>query len=728
MKLALSEEQELLRSSVARFLDDEATPARVRAAEPLGFDAALWAGLVELGVPAMRAPESAGGMSLFDAALVAEEAGRHVAPVPLVEVMVAAGLLARLGDAGRPWFDRVQTGQSIVVMAFRPVPDGEQVVPGGAVADAVIARDGDRVVLVERAAAHVSAANLGRSAIDRIDLRQGDRHVLAEGVHATALFLAAVEEWKLLTAAAQTGLSRRALEMASVYAGERHQFGRPIGSFQGVAHPLADAVSELDGARLLVWRAIWAIATARDDAGASISMAFWWASQASRNALLRALRTFGGYGLSVEYDIQLYFRRGKAMALPLGDPHDELVRVGDRLWLDAAADLPEAGEIGIDFGYGDEAEAFRQEVERFFDTEMTPDLRARAHQSTDSYDEGFQRKLAGAGLLYPDWPVEHGGQGRGRYDLSVLGEVYEANGWSRVMTGTTNMGAQMTMRFGSDALKAEALPRFADGSATSCLGFTEPSAGSDMFATRTRATRDGSDWIVNGQKIFTTGAHIADYVFLLTRTDPEATKHRGLTIFLVPMNLPGIEVQPVHTIQDERTNITFYSDVRVPDIYRLGAVDGGLEVMSAAMALEHGGEGYHVSHPALLDAGVAWARGNGAASMADPAVRARLARVAVHVEVADLLCRRAVWASVEGVASRSDGPMSKLFSTDIYVRDAADLLELTAPDSLFEGDDPLGVIEFKHRHALGQTIYGGTSEVHRSLVAEQALGLPKTRA
>ncbi len=226
-----------------------------------------------------------------------------------------------------------------------------------------------------------------------------------------------------------------------------------------------------------------------------------------------------------------------------------------------------------------------------------------------------------------------------------------------MIAGTTNMGAQMVMRFGSEALKAEVLPRFADGSACSCLGFSEPGAGSDMFATRTRATRDGDDWIVEGQKIFTTGAHIADYVFLLTRSDAQATKHRGLTIFLVPMTLPGIEVQPVHTIQDERTNITYYSDVRVPDRYRLGEVDGGLEVMAAAMSLEHGGEGYHVSHPALLDAGVAWARSaigaDGRPRIEDPMIRARLAKVAVHVAVADLLCKRAVWAGVEGVLSRT---------------------------------------------------------------------------
>ena len=352
--------------------------------------------------------------------------------------------------------------------------------------------------------------------------------------------------------------------------------------------------------------------------------------------------------------------------------------------------------------------------------------------SLDGFDPEMQRKLAEAGFLAPDWPVEYGGQGRGAYELSALQVAFEANDWSRVVIGTTNMGARMAMAFGSDALKQEVMPRFSAGTASSCLGFTEPSCGSDVFAAKTRAVRDGDDWIINGQKVFTTGAHVSDYVLLLTRTDPDVPKHKGLTMFLVPMSLAGIAVDALHTMQEERTNITYYADVRVPDKYRLGPVNGAVGVMASAMKLEHSGEGYHVSQPALIEAAVAWAHeasdDSGRKRIEDPDVRARIARAAVHNEVADLLCRRAVWAGAEGVTARAYGPMSKLFTSETYMKDAADLLELAAPDSLLEGHDPIGVLEFKHRHAMGTTIYGGTSEVHRSVVAEQALGLPRTRA
>jgi alkylation response protein AidB-like acyl-CoA dehydrogenase len=738
MNLGLSEEQTLLRDSFAKLLRAEATPARVRAAEPLGHDPALWASLVAFGIPAMRVPEAAGGgdMSLLDAALIAEEAGRHLASVPLVESIVAARLLAELGGEGQGWCERVMSGDAIVVLALheaglRP----EQLVPGAAVADAVLYLDEDEVVLLSGTPPNAASGNLGKSPMAPIDLEGGEgrtRHIVAHGPDARYAYLAALEEWKILTAAAQAGLGRRALELAAAYASEREAFGRLIGTYQGISHPLADSIIDIEGAQLLVWRAIWAMARGREDAAASVSMGFWFAARSTATAVTRSLRTFGGYGLSVEYDIQLYFRRGKAMALPLGDPKSELMRAADRLWGDGRwSPLPDPGEIEIEFGYGAAAEQFAAEVQQFFDDNVTPENRAAMLDSFDGYDGEMQRKLAAAGMLYPDWPVEFGGQGRSAYEASALGVVFEANDWSRVVPGTTNMGARMAMEFGSDALKQEALPRFAAGTASSCLGFTEPTCGSDLYAARTRAVRDGDDWIINGQKVFTTAAHVSDYVLLLTRTDPDVPKHKGMTMFLVPLTLPGIEIQALHTIQEERTNITYYADVRVPDMYRLGPVGGAIGVMASAMRFEHSGEGYHVSHPAIVEAAVAWARGavgdDGRPRIEDADVRARIANAAVNNEVADLLCRRAVWAGVEGVGNRSYGPMSKLFTTETYVKDSADLLELAAPDSLLEGYDAAGVLEYKHRHSLGTTIYGGTSEVHRSVVAEIALGLPRTR-
>jgi len=737
VKFGLDQEQRLLQESFARFFAAESTPARVRAAEPLGFDAKLWAGLVEMGAPAMRAAEEkgGGGLGLLEAAILAEEAGRHLASAPLIECVAAAGLLSALGGAeAEGWLKRI-AGGAIATLALDEIVAGRtQLIPGAAVADAVLGLEGDRVVLVAGTPPFAAPSNLASSPLRAMDLSGpaiGERHILAEGPAARRAYLAAIEEWKLLTAAALAGTARRALELAADYSRERIQFGQAIGSFQGVAHPLADSVTEVEGAQLLVRRAIWAIAHGRDDAAASAAMAFWWAGQSAGRAVTRAVRTFGGYGLTLEYDVQLYFRRAKAAALPLGDPRGTLLNVAERLWLGARPPLPEAGAVGLDFSFGEAGEKFAAEARRFFEANMTPALKAKAHHSTDGHDWDFHRKLAEAGYLYPDWPVEYGGQGRSRYEVSALNIVFEEFNWTRVPIGITNMGARMAMLFGSDALKREALPLFAEGKALSCLGFSEPSAGSDVFGAKTRAVRDGDDWIINGQKMFTTGAHLSRYVLLLVRTDPEAKKRDGLTLFLMPLDLPGVEIQAVHTLLDERTNITFYGDVRVPDRYRLGEVNRGIDVMAAALSLEHGGEGYHVSQLSLLRDATAWALDasgpDGKAPIESEEVRARLARVAVHTEVAGLLCRRAVWAAEEKIPGRAFGPMSKLFSTDSYLRDSADLLELAAPGSLLRGHDPIGRIELAARHSLGPTIYGGTSEVHRSIIAEQALGMPRTR-
>ncbi|MDX9741726.1 MAG: acyl-CoA dehydrogenase [Gammaproteobacteria bacterium] len=737
MNLHLTVEQQMLRSSVARLLQTESSPARVRRAEAGGFDSRLWAQLNALGIAAMRVPEHAGGggMSLFDAALVAEEMGRCLASVPFAESLPATRLLAALdGEPAKELLEAALDGGIVVMLPQELRPDETRVatvVEGGV----VLALDGGEVVAI-RGLDGRPVPNLGSGPFASVVLSganaEGERRVLASGRAARAAFLAAIEEWKLLKAAMLVGVAHQALQMSAAYAVERHQFGKPIGSFQGVAHPLADALAEVDGARLLVWHAISAIAHDEHDAAALVSMAWWWAAQTSARVVAQALRTFGGYGVSLEYDIQLYYRRAKAWSLLAGDPQLELHAVADRLWGGGpAVPLPDAGEVSVTFGLGKAADAFADEVRRFFAANLTDELKAHAHHSVAGYHQGFHKQLAQAGLLFPHWPTAYGGREKSVFDVAALEEVFEEVGWQRITGPVTNQVAQTVMMFGSETLKREVLPRFASGDAVACLGFTEPSSGSDVFAARTRAERSGDEWLVNGQKIFTTAADVAGYIFLLVRTAPELPKHAGLTLFLVPMDLPGIEIQAIHTMQDERSNLTYLSEVRVPDRYRIGEVNGGTAVMSASLEIEHGGNQYRLSFSNMYRHAVAWAKTavrDGRALITQPDARRRLARVAVHQVVATDLCYRALWAAADGVPGRvAFGPMSKLFSTEHYRADAADLMDLAAPESLFPGRDGLGHVEIGYRQSIGMTLYGGTSEVHRSLVAEQGLGMPRSR-
>ena len=325
--------------------------------------------------------------------------------------------------------------------------------------------------------------------------------------------------------------------------------------------------------------AIWSIASAQREAAARICFAFAAAAESASTATSRALHAHGGYGLSLEYDIQLYYRRAKSWALAGGDPRDELLRAASRLWDEAAEPvaLPDAGPCALDFSLGPETDRIRAEARAFFERALTPELREKAHFSWDGHDADFQKQLASAGLLFPNWPREYGGRDRAPTSSPRCRRNIHRAGWSTHAIITTAMVGATLMKFASEELKREVLPRILAGEAVTSLGYTEPASGSDVAAAQTRAARDGENWVIDGQKMFTSGADRAQYVFLLTRSDPSAAKHKGLTMFLVPLDLPGIKIQPVHTLSDERTNVTYYNAVRVPDRYRVGEIRRRLE-------------------------------------------------------------------------------------------------------------------------------------------------------
>jgi alkylation response protein AidB-like acyl-CoA dehydrogenase len=201
-------------------------------------------------------------------------------------------------------------------------------------------------------------------------------------------------------------------------------------------------------------------------------------------------------------------------------------------------------------------------------------------------------------------------------------------------------------------------------------------------------------------------------------------KHKGLTMFIVPLKAEGVEVQAVHTFMDERTNITFYDGVKIPDSWRLGEVDGGVKTMSAALKLEHGG-GFSKVILSMLEAAEELARETDILS--ETRAQTRLARTVAHLWVSDMLAYRSQWASVEKKPNFAFGPMAKMYSSEKFLSDSRDLIDLGAPASLSKRDGPAGFLNQCFRHAHGTTIYGGTSEVHRSMVAERGLGLPRTR-
>jgi len=732
MNFELSSDQRMMSESFARFLSEQSTNERVRAAaEQGGFDPSLWQGLAELGAFSLRVPEALGGLGL--GVVLMEEAGRTLVSGPLAETLVAARVLAVLAaDSQSALLEELISGQSVVSIAFHDVAaQPVQWVAGGAVAKAVIARDGNNVALyLLPAGVNRAEANLASTPIGEIEFSKAERVVLSSSAEGLKTFAEAIEEWKLLMAVALSGLSREAVRLAAAYACEREAFGQPIGAYQAISHPLADLIVDVDGGKYLTWKAIHDIAKGLPEAAPEISLAIWWNAETAGRAVTQALHTFGGYGLATESDIHLFNLRAKAWPLVFGDPASFLEEAGLRLYANEKVALPDVGEVAIDFDLGDEAHAMAKELDDFFNAVLTPELRAKAHYSFDGFDSGVHKKLAEKRFLFPAWPKEFGGREAEPYVQNALRQVWEEQGWTGHPVGTTNLVGTMIRKAGGDELKAEVLPKIVSGDAICSLGYSEPGCGSDVFAAKTKATRlpDGS-WRIDGAKMWTSGANIAQYVLLLTRTNPDVPKHKGLTMFVVPLNTPGIEIHPVHTFQDERTNATFYDNVIVNDAYRLGPVDGGVKVMAAALELEHGG-GFNKSMRSMVIAAEKLCREikrNGRSLLEESDAQKRLARCWAHYFISEVLGNRALWTGVNKLPSLAYGPMIKMFSSEKFQSDSRDLLHLTAPYSLSKRKGPAGELNLAYRHAHGTTIYGGTSEVHRSMIAERALGLPRTR-
>ena len=735
MNFGLDSDQQMLRETFARFFDSKSSMACVRkASEAGGFDRAMWRGLAELGTFAMRVPGTAGGLGLgtLDAALVMEEAGRSLASGPLAEALIAARLLALLGGEARASIlESVLAGDKIATLAFEDMArKPKQWLAGGAHADIVLARRGDAIVMVELAASDRHAEpNLASNGIAEVDLAKARQTLLAAGPGAFTSFFAGLEEWKLLSAAALSGLAREAVRLAAAYACERIAFGVPIGTFQAISHPLANLITDIEGGKYFLWRVIHDISKNVGAAGAHIPLALWWNAKTAMTAGIQSLRSFGGYGLTTEYDIHLYSLRAKAWALIHGDPARLLEEAGRRLYCGETTVLPNVEPVTIDVDLGEEAHALAREVDAFFQKTLTPELKAKAHYSWAGHDPYVHKKLAEANLLFPAWPKEKGGRGAPPYARHAAAMIWEKHGWSGHASGTTQMVAVIIDRFGSEELKRDVLAPILAGEVVCSLGYSEPGSGSDVFAAQCRATPDGNGWRIDGTKMFTSGANLSDYVLMLTRTNPNLAKHKGLTMFIVPLKAGGVTVQPVHTFQDERTNITFYDGVRIPDSYRLGEVDGGVRTMSASLELEHGG-GFSTWQFTMLHAAEALCREieyEGRSLIEDRATQIRLARTNAHCLISEMLGLRSIWAAEERINLPAVGPMAKMFSSEKFLEDASDLLDATAPLSLSKREGPAGLINQCYRHAHGTTIYGGTSEIHRSMIAERALGLPRSR-
>ncbi|MEV6345410.1 acyl-CoA dehydrogenase family protein [Actinoplanes sp. NPDC051851] len=374
-------------------------------------------------------------------------------------------------------------------------------------------------------------------------------------------------------------------------------------------------------------------------------------------------------------------------------------------------------------GYTPDQEALRDRLRAYFAALMTPSLRAELdggdhgdYGDGDAYRE-VVRRLGEDGWLALGWPAEFGGGGRSRMDQLIFADEAALAGVP-VPFLTLYTIAPTIMRHGTAAQKAGLLPRIASGEAHFAIGYSEPEAGTDLAALRTRAVRDGDHYVITGQKMWTSLIRYADYVWLACRTDPDAPRHHGISVLIVPTDSPGFSWTPVRTLAGPTTSATYFEDVRVPVSALVGAENQGWRLITDQLNHERVALTSAAPLQRALAEVTAWARAQGVREK--EWVRLHLARAHAGIEVLKLLN----W-QVAAAAGSGPGPVrasaSKVYGTELAIEVYRLLMEVLGPAALD------GRIERMHRAALILTFGGGANEVQRDIIAAGALGLPIRR-
>ena len=388
--------------------------------------------------------------------------------------------------------------------------------------------------------------------------------------------------------------------------------------------------------------------------------------------------------------------------------------------------------------FSPEQKALRREIRGYYRDLFTPELRRAFDEEREQMGGPIFREIVSRlgkdGWLGIGWPTEYGGQGRTAIEQFIFwDETYRARAPLAVIP--VNTVGPALMQHGSEQQKAELLPPILKGELFFAIGYTEPGAGTDLASLQTRAVRDGDEYVINGQKLFTTHAHDAEYVWLAARTDPDAPKHKGISILLVPTDAPGFSYTPIHTLGGERTNVTYYENVRVPVRNLVGPENGGWTLITSQLNHERITLATPGFADSLLEEVWRWAgktpAPDGGTMLEQGWVQLKLARVYARLEALKVLNWRSAWSITIGIPNMAEASALKVMGTEFFVEcydllleivGAAGLLKRTEPGALFGGR-----LENAYRSATTLTFGGGVNEVQRDIIAMAGLGLPRAR-
>ncbi|MBI2726885.1 MAG: acyl-CoA dehydrogenase [Polaromonas sp.] len=763
-----SESSQVFADSAADYLGATDQRQRVRQLEDSdgGFDRATWQQIAALGWLSILVPEEDGGLGLGleEVAAIAHETGKHLLAEPFVDAGVHPVALVCKSPAGAlrsELLAALQSGETVAGVAWQeragdidipPAPSttyglatqqltGRKrfVRPGLADGWLVLADAGGEaaIVWVKAGAPGVTATQecgVDGSLTATLSFEASPAALLVRGDSAMAALQFANESARLAQAAELAGIARRALELTRDYLTTREQFGKPIGSFQALQHRMVDGLIqvELAAASLREGLALAGQAGSAHTLALAASRVKARCAHAATEVTRMAIQLHGAIGTTNEYDVGLYFKRAMLLASRWGNAaahrrrYARLVETTVSHRDPAGTPPPENFPADADWDAMPE-QTFRCGVRALFAKHYPEHRRYMPYRQSWAESKDWYLTLSRLGWLAPAWPKQHGGMGLPADKLIAWIEETEAWGVARCPDQGLVMVGPILMRFGNDEQRARFLPPILAGEHVWTQGYSEPNAGSDLAAVRTEAVIDGDDFIVNGQKTWTTWGADGTHMFMLVRTDKTVKKQAGISFLLVDLKTPGVTVRPIRNIAGEREFCeVFFDNVRVPRSNLVGELNQGWTVAKALLGFERlfTGSPKHSQHTLHQVEKLARQRG----LFDDPAFVARLTEL--QLDTADL---GAAYAGFAAIAKRGEPipasiSMLKIWSTETYEKLALLLIE-SADD--YGGMQAHCKNEEIDMHVvaplfncLGAKIFAGSNEIQRNILAKAVLDLP----
>lgn len=766
-----SAEHNMLRDSAITFCSRDAAPARLKALKQTDtdFDTAVWAQMVELGWAAIRVPESCDGLGLdlAAAAVVAEQLGRVVAPEPVletagfaVEVLAATDASARrdallAGIAGgtcRPVVCAAQYRRGTCDGLPQAVPGTDGAVITGSADCIALARSADGFIVAadsdgELLLCHVSADTAGitiesrhladnttHACVTFADVAIGPDAILARGADAHAALERAIDADYILSAAYLCGLMSQTLEVTLDYLRTRKQFGRALGSFQALQHRAVDMFIQHKLADAVVRDALAGFGDP-DPARRSVlaARAIYRATVAARTITREAIQMHGAIGFTYECDIGHYLNRALVLSARHGAESAHLRTLGTLLQHADGADGSDSfhGEVPADPADGDwnslDDETFRHIVRAWFEAEYPAALRYPPRRLHWSEIKPWYMQLSAKGWLAPSWPVEYGGMGLSPSKVLVFMEEQERWGIARAPDMGIVMIGPLLIQHGTQAQRDHYLPKILAGENVWCQGYSEPNSGSDLASLQCEAVLDGDEFVVNGQKTWTTMAQHATHIFLLVRTDKSVKQQAGISFLLVDVTSPGITIRPIRNLAgDEEFCEVFFDNVRVPAENIVGEINNGWRIAKALLSFERIFIGSPKQSQYALQRLESIASGRGL--FADAGFLDRFTRL--KLDTLDLESIYAIYAQIvrDGGTLGPDVSLLKVWATETFARLTELMLEAAGDFGAERGDRDFGAgkanILSQFYNARPATIYGGSNEIQRNILAKNVLDLP----